>query len=79
MMKAVSTEKAIRMIEIENTITFEVDRKMHKNDIKGEIEKLFNVKVDRIRTHITRGRKIALIKLKKENLATDLATKLGMI
>jgi large subunit ribosomal protein L23 len=78
-LKAVSTEKAIRMIEIENTITFETDRQNDKNALKKELEQMFSVKVDKIRTHISKNKKIAFVKLKKESSAADLATKLGLI
>jgi len=77
--QAISTEKAVKMIEAENTILFLIDRKMDKNGLKKKIEELFNVKVEKIRTHIRKGEKIAFVKLKKENSALDLATKLGLI
>lgn len=75
----ITTEKAVRMIEIENKITFAVDRRSKKEDIKKEIEKTFKVKVDKINFHIVKNKKIAYIKLKKENPAIEIATKLGMI
>jgi len=78
-MRAISTEKAVKLIEAENTILFEVDRRISKTELRAKIEKIFDVKVDRIRTHIRRNAKIAFIKLKKENSALDLATKLGLI
>lgn len=76
---AIGTEKIIRMMESNNTIAFEVDRKSTKDEIKKDIEKMFGVKVEKIRTHITNNRKIAYAKLDKKNSAVDLATKLGMI
>ncbi|MEM3122074.1 MAG: 50S ribosomal protein L23 [Candidatus Pacearchaeota archaeon] len=77
--KPITTEKAIRMIEIDNTILFEVSSKSDKSEIKNYFEKMFNVKVEKINV-LNRGtRKIAYIKLKKENPAIDIATKLGMI
>lgn len=78
-MKPIITEKAIMMIERENTLTFEVDRRMKKNEIKKEFQDLFDVKIQDIRTLIRSNKKYAKIKLKKENPAIDLATKLGMI
>lgn len=79
MIKAVSTEKAIRLIETENTITFNVDRRMDKPKLKSELEEIFKIKIEKIRTHIIRGGKIALVRLKKESSAPELATKLGLI
>ncbi|MFH1249380.1 MAG: 50S ribosomal protein L23 [archaeon] len=75
----VRTEKAIRLIELENTITFTVDRRTKKPEIKKEIEKEFNVKVKSINTQIKTNVKIAYIRLKEETPAIDVATKLGLI
>jgi ribosomal protein L23 len=75
----VRTEKAIRLIELENTITFSVDRRTNKKEIKKEMEKEFNVKVKSINTQIKTNIKIAYIRLKEETPAIDVATKLGLI
>jgi len=77
--QAISTEKAVKMIESENTILFLIDRNMDKTELRKKIEELFDVKVEKIRSHIRKGEKIAFVKLKKENSALDLATKLGLI
>lgn len=78
-MKPVSTEKAIRLIEAENTLIFETDRRLSKTEIKKQIEEAFNVKVENIRTFIRLNKKYAYTKLNKKNPAIDVATKLGMI
>jgi large subunit ribosomal protein L23 len=77
--RPITSEKAVKLIDLENTLLFEADRKENKATIKMAVEKLFNVKVDEIRTHITKNKKFAYVKLKKENPAIDVATKLGMI
>ncbi len=75
-----ATEKAIRMIESENTMTFEVERKARKEDIKKQIEALYKVKITKVNTMITpRGTKRAYVKLAMENPAIDVATQLGLI
>jgi large subunit ribosomal protein L23 len=74
-----TTEKAIRMLESENKIVFVVDRRSTKPEIKKIIEKEFNIKVESINTEIKQNQKIAIIKLKKEFKAIDMATKLGLI
>ena len=79
LLKPLSTEKTVRMLEAENKIAFFVDRTTNKKEIKKEMETLFKVKVESVRTEIRNNKKIAFIKLKKENLAIDLATKLGMM
>ena len=76
----ISTEKAVRLMESDNKLTFMVERKATKEDIKKEIEKLFNVKVTKISTLITAlGTKKAYVKLSKETPAIDVATKLGLM
>jgi len=77
--KPIATEKAIRAVEIENKISFIVDRRARKAQIKEEIEEMFKVKVEKINVHIKNNQKIAIIKLRKETPAIDIATKLGMI
>ena len=78
-MKIMSTEKAVRLIELNNTLTFEVDRMKTKAEIKKEIEEVFNVKVDSINVLIRLNKKIAYVKLNEKNPAIDIATRLGMI
>ena len=76
----ISTEKAVRLMESDNKLTFIVERKANKSDIKKEIEKMFSVKVEKVNTLITPlGQKKAFIKLSKENPAIDVATKLGLM
>ncbi len=77
--KPLTTEKAIRLIEMDNTILFQVDSRDNKEKIKEDVEKMFKVKVEKINV-VNRGtKKIAYIKLNKKNPAIDIATKLGMI
>ena len=78
-MKPITTEKAIRLIEAENTLIFEVDRRDSKAEIKKKFEESFNVKVESINTLIRLNKKIAYVKLNEKNPAIDIATKLGMI
>lgn len=77
--KPVTTEKAIRLIELNNTLVFETDRKAKKLEIVKKVEELFKVKVDSVNTLIKNNKKIAYVKLNKNNPAIDVATKLGMI
>ena len=78
-MKPLITEKAVMLIEAKNTLVFELSRKMNKEEIKKEIEKMFKVKIDNVNTLIKHNKKYAYVKLAKENPAIDVATKLGMI
>jgi len=74
------TEKALNYIEKYNTLVFIVDINSTKNDIRNAVERLFNVKVDEVRTTITpKGEKKAYIRLSKEAKASEVATKLGVL
>jgi len=75
----ITTEKAVKLIEIENTLIFQTDRKARKEEIKKEVEEMFNVKVDKVRVLIRGNHKNAYVRLNKKNPAIDVATKIGMI
>ena len=76
----VATEKAVLMIDTQNTLVFYVDRNARKNKIKKDVEELLNVKVDNVRTTITMsGKKKAYVKINEDYMASDLAGKLGMM
>ena len=78
--EVLATEKAIRLIESQNTLTLIVDIKATKPEIKKAVENLFNVKVEKVNTLITpKGEKKAYVKLKKEYKASDVAHKLGIL
>jgi len=79
MLKPITSEKAVRMIEAENTLLFEAKREARKAEIKKEIEEIFKVKVESVKTFIRGNKKYAYVKLNKKNPAIDVATKLGMI
>jgi ribosomal protein uL23 len=75
-----ATEKAVRMMEIENKLVLIVDRKATKNDIKKSVEELFKVKVLKVSTLNTPDNlKKAYILLSSETPAIDVATKLGLM
>jgi ribosomal protein L23 len=78
-LKPVATEKAVKMIELDNTLIFETEMRAEKPEIRAEIEKLFNVKVVHVGTAVRHNKKLAYVKLNKANPAIDVATKLGMI
>lgn len=76
----IASEKSMRLIEDQNTLTFAVDRSDDKKKIRDQVEKMFKVKVESVRTLIDRkGQKRAFVKLKKEYKAADVAAKLGLM
>lgn len=78
--RPVHSEKALNLIDKENTLTFIVDRRATKKDIKNAVELIFGVKVLKVRTLITsRGEKKAYVKLAPEHRASEIASQLGLI
>jgi large subunit ribosomal protein L23 len=78
-LKPIVTEKAVMLIERENVLTFRTEKAATRTEIKKEIESLFAVKVEKVRTLIKENKKFVYVKLKKEFPALDIATKLGVI
>ncbi len=76
----VMSEDSVNLIEAENKITFIVDLRATKNDVKRAVQELYDVRVSTVRTVITsRGQKKAYVKLSPEHKAADLAVKLGLL
>ncbi len=74
------SEDAVTLLEAENKITFIVDIRSDKNDIKRAIQELYEVRVRKVRTMITpEGEKKALVKLTPDFKASDLAVRLGIL
>jgi len=75
----VTTEKAIALIERRNTLTFIVEGRATKNELKAEVEREYAVKVHSVNTlNDMKGRKKAFVRLTKEFKADDVAAKLGI-
>lgn len=79
LLKPITSEKAVKMIELDNILLFETERSSTKPEIKKEVEFVFSVKVEKVRTLLKDNKKYAYVKLNKSNPAIDVATKLGMI
>jgi len=74
------TEDAVGLIESENKLTFIVDLKADKLEVKRAVEELYEVEVAKVTTLITpKGLKKAYVKLKPEYKASDIAIKLGIL
>ena len=78
-MKPLVTEKAVMLIETQNVLTFCTNKESGKNEIKKELEDLFDIKIKKIRTLIRGNKKYVYVRLKKKFPAIDVATKLGII
>ena len=74
------SEDSVSLIETENKITFIVDIRASKNDVKRAVQELYDVRVLKVHTVITsRGNKKAYVKLTPESKASDLAVRLGLL
>lgn len=76
--KPLSTEKSLRLMESENKLMFVVHRSATKQDVIKAIKVLYDMTCVKVNTYITmKGEKRAFIQLAEP--AIDLATKLGMM
>ncbi|MDE1768618.1 MAG: 50S ribosomal protein L23 [Candidatus Micrarchaeota archaeon] len=75
-----ATEKALNMVDRNNIISYVVDYRSTKTEIKKEFEETFAVKVAQVNTSMSiKNVKKAFIKLKPEFKATDVARKLKLV
>ena len=73
------TEDAVNLIEGENRLTFVVELRARKAEVKRAVEEQYGVKVEKVTTLITpKGLKKAFVKLMPEFKASDVAIKLGI-
>ncbi|MBS3153196.1 50S ribosomal protein L23 [Candidatus Woesearchaeota archaeon] len=76
----VSSEKAVRLMESDNKLTFIVNLKSTKKEIKDALKIGFDIDTEKVRTVITpSGKKKAYITLPKDKAAIDVATQLGIM
>lgn len=74
------TESASMMVEKENKLTFAVNLKASKAEVKRAVEELYEVKVESVNTQVTpTGEKKAFVKLHPDYKAADVAIKLGIL
>ncbi len=75
-----STEKALNMIDRNNTILYIVDYRSTKDQVRKEFEQTFAVKIASINTSTTmKNTKKAYIRMKPEFKASDVARKLKLV
>jgi large subunit ribosomal protein L23 len=78
LIKPYVTEKTMLQIERENKIWFIVRDKSSKPEIKKAVEEISGMKVDKINVMRDKEGKKAVVKLKSDYSAEELATKLGI-
>ena len=75
-----STEKSIRLMELDNKLIFVVDKRATKKEIKKAIEEMFKAEVDNVNTFVNAdGEKRAHVKFSAKNPAIDIATQMGLM
>lgn len=73
-------EKATMLREKQNTLTFIVDKKATKKDIREAVEKLLSIKVISVRViHTMGGQKKAHLRLDKKHNADEIASHMGVL
>lgn len=72
-------EKVTNLREKNNVLSFVVDIKATKKQIKEEMEKEYRVKIVSVNTMIINGKKKAHIKLEPEFSAVDIASRFGTL
>ena len=78
---AIKNERAARIMEANNTLTFIVDVKATKPMIKEAVSKLYDAKVMKVNTLITfkHYAKKAFVRFAEEGVAVDIASKAGVL
>eukprot|EP00760_Papus_ankaliazontas_P002613 PhM_4_TR11184/c0_g1_i1/m.13777/K02893/RP-L23Ae, RPL23A; large subunit ribosomal protein L23Ae len=75
-----TSEKAMKKIEDDNTLVFIVDLLANKVQIKDAVKKAYNIRAVKVNTLIRAdGQKKAMVKLSKEDDALDVANKIGIV
>eukprot|EP00818_Percolomonas_sp_WS_P010179 CAMPEP_0117451148 /NCGR_PEP_ID=MMETSP0759-20121206/8853_1 /TAXON_ID=63605 /ORGANISM="Percolomonas cosmopolitus, Strain WS" /LENGTH=147 /DNA_ID=CAMNT_0005243729 /DNA_START=63 /DNA_END=506 /DNA_ORIENTATION=- len=79
LVRPVTSDRAVRLMENTNTLVFITHLKAHKKQIKRAFSDMYQVKIERVNTLITpRGEKKAFIKVNKDTPAIDIASKIGI-
>jgi len=72
------TEKTMNLMEKNNALEFVVKRNANKTQIKKAIEQMFEAKVKRINTMITKKGKHAIVVFDPEVNAEDIGMRIGI-
>ena len=72
------TEKTMNLMEKNNALEFVVKRNANKDQIKKAIEKMFEVKVKKVNTMITKRGKHAIVIFMPDVKAEDIGMRIGI-
>ena len=80
LIRPITTEKAVRLLEKENVLLLEVYKHATKPLIRRAVEDIFHVTVTDVRTQISwKGIKRAYVRLSSDTPAMDVITQLGLM
>jgi large subunit ribosomal protein L23Ae len=75
-----TTEAAMKKIEDNNTLVFQVHLRANKNHVRAAVRKLYDIKVAKVNCLIRPdGKKKAYVRLARDYDALDIANKIGII
>ncbi len=72
------TEKTMDLMEKNNSLVFMVRREATKQQIKRAIEEMFDVKVEKVNTKITKNGKQAIVKFHPDYRAEEIGMRIGV-
>jgi len=72
------TEKTMNFMEKNNALEFVVRRESSKDTIKKAVEEMFDVKVKKINTRVTKKGKHAIVTFMPEFKAEDIGMRIGI-
>ncbi|MGC9307774.1 MAG: 50S ribosomal protein L23 [Thermoplasmatota archaeon] len=72
------TEKSMLLMEDNNALQFAAKMEANKKEIKSAVEQMFDVKVAKVTTRITKEGKLAVVTLTPEYEAEDIAMRVGI-
>jgi large subunit ribosomal protein L23 len=73
------TEKAMNEMDFDNKLQFIVHLDATKTEIKAEVERRYEVTIDKVNTQVTpKGRKKATVRLSAEDDAQEIASRIGV-
>lgn len=76
--RPIATEKTMLQMERENKLSFYVDKRARREDVKKEVEDRFAVKVESVNIAITKRGKKAVVTLSSEFSADEIGGRIGI-
>ena len=76
--RPIATEKTMLQMERENKLSFYVDKRAGREDVKKEVEDRFAVKVTSVNIAITKRGKKAVVTLSPEFSADEIGGRIGI-